>query len=71
MERRLSRQENVPKLVRFGEDDEGAGRGVARAHDASVPNDRREHGGNIGQLDSRPYDRFHGGPQQAVLSREA
>ena len=71
MEGRRGRQENVRELVRLGEGDEGAGRGVARAHGASGPDGRRAFGGNLGPLDSRPDDRLHGGTQQPVLSREA
>ena len=64
-------QEAVRELVRVGPSDAGADRGVARAHGASGPDDRRAHGGNLGPLDSRPDDRLHGGTQQPVLSREA
>ena len=61
----------VRELVRLGEGDERAGRGVARTHGASGPDGRRAFGGNLGTLDSRPDDRLHGGTQQPVLSREA
>ena len=71
LEGRRGRQETVRELVRLGEGDEGAGRGVARAHGASCPDDRRAHGENLGPLNSRPDDRLHGGTQQPVLSREA
>ena len=64
-------QEAVRELVRVGPVDGGTNRGVARAHGASGPDDRRVHGGYSGPLDSRSDDGFHGGTQQPVLGCEA
>ena len=54
-------QEAVRELVRVGAGDAGdAGtdRGVAQADGSSGPDDRRELGGNLGQLDSRLITAF-------------
>ncbi len=64
-------QEAVPKRVRLGACNAGTDRGFARADGAHSPDDRRALGGDLGPLDSRPDDRFHGGSQQPVLGREA
>ena len=56
-------QEAVRELVRLGEGDEGAGRGVARADGPSRSDDRRALGGYSGPLDSRSDDGLHGGTQ--------
>ncbi len=73
VEGRRGRQENVRELVRLGKGDEGAGREFARPHGASVPDDLRAHGGNLDPLESRLYDRLHGGTQQhvSVVKRKA
>jgi hypothetical protein len=63
--------ETFQKLVCVGLGDGEIDRAVARTNGPSCPDGRGSLGRNASLLDSKSDDRFYGGAQQAVLSREA
>jgi hypothetical protein len=64
-------QKTVWQRVFVGARDAVTDRGVARPDSPSGPDDRRALGANLGPLDLRADDGFHGGVQQPVFVLKA